>query len=305
MTGSSIGAVVIAYRNDDYRRVIEDLLEQGMDREAIVVVRNPHPDDSGPLRPPQDVPVIEMPVNRVYGPAMNAGIEHHAGAGRGWAFLLTSDVRLRPGALTAMARASQQAHDFGALGPILRTPDGEPFSFGSAPGDDGDVAHREEPPPATDCDSIAEAGYIDGAAILARIEAFEQAGPFAEKWFMYYEETDWLLRVRRAEWRVGVVLAAEGEQEPGVSNRPGVTAYTFMRNGIEFGRLAGGTRGAGRAFGHQLLRTRGSLKTFVVGPGRRTAGAELVGASLGLLAFVTRRWGPPPRWLPGSGDVRR
>lgn len=300
-----IGAVVIAYRDDAYRRVVEDLLAQGMDPAAIVVVRNPHPDDRGPLDPPGGARVIEMPVNRVYAPAMNAGIEHHRQAGRDWVFLLTSDVHLRPGALDAMRRAAAQADAFGALAPGLWTPDGAPYSFGSAPGDDVDISHRTVPPAPTGPGQIAAAGYVDGATILARMAAIDAVGGFDPKWFMYYEETDWLLRARRGGYEVGVVLDAQAEQAPGGSSRPGVMAFTFMRNGLEFGRIAGGSRGVWRMFRLQALRARGSLMQLLRGPDRRAGGAALVAAGLGLGAFVLRRFGPTPRWLPGQGDLER
>jgi N-acetylglucosaminyl-diphospho-decaprenol L-rhamnosyltransferase len=42
--------------------------------------------------------------------------------------------------------------------------------------------------------------YIQGACMLARRVAVEQVGLLDEAYFMYNEETDWCLRMRRSGW---------------------------------------------------------------------------------------------------------
>jgi GT2 family glycosyltransferase len=39
-----------------------------------------------------------------------------------------------------------------------------------------------------------------GATMLLRREAIEQTGLFDERFFMYCEEIDWSMRIRRAGW---------------------------------------------------------------------------------------------------------
>ncbi|GIV82105.1 MAG: hypothetical protein KatS3mg051_1459 [Anaerolineae bacterium] len=47
-----------------------------------------------------------------------------------------------------------------------------------------------------------------GATMMVRREAIEQAGLLDESYFMYCEEIDWSLRIRRAGWEVYTVPAA-------------------------------------------------------------------------------------------------
>lgn len=44
--------------------------------------------------------------------------------------------------------------------------------------------------------------YVEGACLLVRREAFEQAGGLDEGYFMYAEEVDWCYSMRRTGWQV-------------------------------------------------------------------------------------------------------
>lgn len=50
-----------------------------------------------------------------------------------------------------------------------------------------------------------EIEYVTGAALLLRKEALDQVGLLCEDYFMYFEETDLCLRMRRAGWEVKVI----------------------------------------------------------------------------------------------------
>ena len=47
-----------------------------------------------------------------------------------------------------------------------------------------------------------EVEIASGAAMLVKREVFERAGLLDEAFFLYYEETDWCLRVRQAGYRI-------------------------------------------------------------------------------------------------------
>jgi N-acetylglucosaminyl-diphospho-decaprenol L-rhamnosyltransferase len=44
--------------------------------------------------------------------------------------------------------------------------------------------------------------WLTGAALLLRREVYEQVGGFDERFFMYYEETDWQRRIKAAGWTI-------------------------------------------------------------------------------------------------------
>ena len=49
-------------------------------------------------------------------------------------------------------------------------------------------------------DSVREVGSVTGAFLFLRRAAIEEVGGFDERFFLYWEETDWMLRARRRGW---------------------------------------------------------------------------------------------------------
>jgi GT2 family glycosyltransferase len=96
---------------------------------------------------------------------------------------------------------------------------------------------------------------------LLRRAALDATGPISEDYFLYYEETDYFVRMRRRGWAVACVPAALGSQEPGrhpqalwvrnslkflADNAPrSVLARELTRNGYHAARELIGGNGAG------------------------------------------------------------
>ncbi|MHB1456707.1 MAG: glycosyltransferase family 2 protein [Armatimonadota bacterium] len=60
-----------------------------------------------------------------------------------------------------------------------------------------------------DFDVTAEVDEISGACILSRKSAVDQVGLLDERFFMYYEETDWCFRMKKAGWKIFYLPKAE------------------------------------------------------------------------------------------------
>lgn len=52
-------------------------------------------------------------------------------------------------------------------------------------------------------------GYVEGACLLVRRQAFEEVGGLDEGYFMYAEETDWCYTMKQAGWQVWYQPAAK------------------------------------------------------------------------------------------------
>jgi GT2 family glycosyltransferase len=238
---------------------------------------------------------------------MNAGIRAAIDDGARFLLLLTHDARLQPGTLDALLAAAGRAPDVGILGPALwsRAHD-RPWSYGAVGAPWEWPTHRAEPP-AADAAGVADCEWVDGSVLLVRRELFEAVGLFEDRYFMYFEEPDLCLRARRAGWRVGVAVDAMAEQSPGVHRRRGAYIYLDARNGLEFARRLGGARCAlARArvhLGHSWRLTKWYAKDFRDPRVREEVHREVAGTMTALAHFARRRWGPPPGWLPGLGDV--
>jgi GT2 family glycosyltransferase len=297
--GRELGVVVLTHgRAGAYPPLLSSLIDQGVPASSIVIAHNPvDPSDPAIVPAHAGITVLRMPGNLAYAGGMNAGVRHHLGRGAGLLLLLTHDVRLRPGAVTTLVEAADRAPEFGVLGPLLwNRGEDKVFSYGGRSGERGGwVGHiLDGPPPASD--GIAECEWVDGAALLIRRHVFDQAGLLDERLFIYFEETELCLRARRAGWKVGVVLAAEAEQESGQPARPGFHAYLTSRNGFEYARKVNGAVAVLATVRRSLTETLQLLGAYRrAGPDeRRSARVKVVGMWLGFLDFLIRRFGPPP-----------
>jgi GT2 family glycosyltransferase len=56
---------------------------------------------------------------------------------------------------------------------------------------------------------IRDVDYVSGGMLLVRSAAIKQVGLLDERFFMYYEDTDWGVRMRERGWRVVTVPSAK------------------------------------------------------------------------------------------------
>jgi radical SAM protein with 4Fe4S-binding SPASM domain len=61
---------------------------------------------------------------------------------------------------------------------------------------------------------------VSGACLLVRAEAVRQVGLLDERFFIYWEDTDWCRRFRQAGWRVSCIPSASVIHHEGVSSGP-------------------------------------------------------------------------------------
>ncbi|MEQ8178562.1 MAG: glycosyltransferase family 2 protein [Amphiplicatus sp.] len=127
--------------------------------------------------------------------------------------LLNPDAYPRAGALKTLADFMAAHPQAGVVGPRLEHEDGEPqvsaFRYFS-PMSELDWSARtgfvskllkrwDVAPPHRD--ETRAVDWLSGAALFFRREVFEAVGLFDETYFLYFEETDLMLRARRAGWR--------------------------------------------------------------------------------------------------------
>jgi GT2 family glycosyltransferase len=220
--GSRMTDLSIIIVNWNTRALLQQCLEalpaaaQGLDYE-IFVVDNGSRDGSAALVRKAYPQCRLLDVGRNLG--FSAGNNLALGRIQGrHVLLLNPDTVCHPGSLKTLRDFLEKTPDAGAVGPQLVSADGEPvITWGNFPavrfhlrslldprgtwlvraGRAQSFVHipaRGEPSRAVD--------YVAGACMLMRGEALASVGSLDERFFMYFEETDWCRRAWAAGWRV-------------------------------------------------------------------------------------------------------
>jgi N-acetylglucosaminyl-diphospho-decaprenol L-rhamnosyltransferase len=134
--------------------------------------------------------------------------------------LLNPDTVVRPGAVTTLIDFLDRHPKAGIAGSRLEDPDGTPqrsaFRFPTVPSEFetgvrlGLISRLFRSsivaPPVTDATHRCD--WLAGASMLVRKEVFDAIGLMDDDYFLYYEETDFMLRAKRAGWSTWYVPAS-------------------------------------------------------------------------------------------------
>jgi GT2 family glycosyltransferase len=143
---------------------------------------------------------------------------------------LNPDASVTAGAVEVLAARLDADPDIGAVGPLIRHPDGT-VEVSTGP-DLSPAAERRQRRLVRgvrrrEAGALHEAAerhrrerepdWLSGACLMARREAIEAVGGFDEGFFLYEEDADLCRRLRAAGWRVVFTPAAEVRHELGRS----------------------------------------------------------------------------------------
>jgi hypothetical protein len=186
---------------------ISHLLESGYPRLRVIVVDNASTDGSDreaiSLFP--QITVVRNEKNLGFAGGANAGLRLALGQGADFAWVLNTDVFVPPGCLGALIEVMRTNPLVGACQPalVLAADPGIVQSAGCGLGLTGrcwDIA-------AGACASslgqaLTEPPGVTGAAMFLRAAALREVGLFDERFFMYFEDVELCLRLRRAGYAV-------------------------------------------------------------------------------------------------------
>jgi len=144
--------------------------------------------------------------------------------------LLNPDARLRAGALERMAALLDDKPDVAAVGARLIHEDGRPqscaFRFPSIRGEFCRGASTgfidrllREPPTSIDSDVAIEVPWVSGAAVMLRTQALQATGLFDDGFFLYFEETELMARLRDHGWKIWHEPAAHVVHDGGAATQ--------------------------------------------------------------------------------------
>lgn len=178
--------------------------------------------------------------------------------------IINADVRISEGMIDTLVGALHSHPHLGLVAPVLRYDDGSlqdsAFTFYRP----STVLHRRtrtgrtawgraalkrfaapsrdiERALATRSGDPVESDWVLGAAIMVRRSAIDEVGPPATRYWMYFEDVDWCLRMWHAGWRVAVVPSTTAHHTYGRASR-GKGPLTLWKNEMARVHLRSGYR---------------------------------------------------------------
>ncbi|MBN9391122.1 MAG: glycosyltransferase family 2 protein [Chloroflexi bacterium] len=155
-----------------------------------------------------EVTLIANSKNEGFAEGNNIGIRHALRNGAAYVLLLNNDTEVAPDFLEPLVQMAESDPQIGITGPKIYYFD-DPDRIWSAGGlitKDGwthQLGVNEPNIPAFN--SLRQVDYVTGCAMLVKRQAIEKAGMLDPRFFAYYEETDWCVRVKRAGFSIWYV----------------------------------------------------------------------------------------------------
>lgn len=238
---------------DSTLETLSSLQTQRYPNLVTIVVDNASTDQSAAFaRITQAYPSVRTIASREnlgYGGGCNLGIEAALELGADYVMILNNDLRLDPNAVGELVSALRGDPASGAACPVIylaSAPDTVYFAGGTIDRRHGMLPKidREGERVASPLDGPArETGWLAGTAIMTRRSALQAAGPMDPSYFMYWEDVDWSLRLRRAGYRLLVVPKARAWHSVNASGTGATSlSYYWERNRLLVVERWGGWR---------------------------------------------------------------
>jgi GT2 family glycosyltransferase len=187
----------------DYPNVSLLVIDNASSDDSVAVLRQAYP----------NVRLLENQANLGFVGGNNQGLEIAAQEGYDYAFLLNNDTEVAPDFLSHLVGVAKSDPKIGIVGPNIYYFT-EPRILWSAGGRvDWQSGETTMIGIGLEQSGLGETPYavdfVTGCALLIKMSVVAQAGPLDKRFFLYYEETEWCVRVTRAGYRILLVPAAK------------------------------------------------------------------------------------------------
>ncbi len=289
-------------RREDTLACLESLRRVSYSNHRVIVLDNASTDGSVEvIRSSYPAArVIPLEQNLGYAGNNNVGIRLALEQGAGWVFVLNEDTVVDSACISHLVEVGESDPATGIVGPLVYHYD-EPDIIQSAGGIlDGRWNSIHTGQNEKDCGQFSrprKVDWISGCAILVRREVIEQVGGLDERFFYYWEETEWCVRARRKGWQIFHVPAAKiwhkGVQR-NYQPSPNVTYYATRNRFL----LLSKHQAPLRVWAGSILQTARTLASWTVKPKYRFLRDHREAMMQGTMDFLRHRWGARPS--PGT-----
>lgn len=229
---AELSIIIVSFNT---KELLRECLKSLGDRHEVIVVDNASGDGS-PEMVEKDFPgvvLIKNEKNLGFARANNQGIKKAKGK---YLLLLNSDAQVKSKALEELVKFGEENSGAGVVGARLVNPDGsvqpsvyhfpklinalKDYWLGKKGAYEKYAPSGKKP---------VEVEAVTGAAMLIPRRTIEKVGFLDEKYFMYFEDLDYCLRVRKAGFKIYYLPEAEIIHHHGQSAaKVGSQAYSYL-----------------------------------------------------------------------------
>lgn len=290
-----ISVILNTNRRDETLACLASIDPDGYAPQDVIVLDNASADGSVEAIHEQHphVETLMLSENRGYAGNNNVGILAAMEKGADWVLLLNEDVVLAPDAISKLVDVINQDRTIGIVGPMVYHHD-EPDTIQSAGGMLDSfwfASHRAQNE--RDTGQFAapqEVDWISGCAILVRREVIEEIGALDERFFYYWEETEWCVRAKLAGWKIvhvpGARIWHKGVQRDYKPNPS--TTYYWTRNWF---LMLSKHHAPVRAWSFAIITILRTLTSWSLKPEWRWKRDHRDAMLAGVFDFIRGRWG--------------
>ncbi len=177
----------------------------------VVVVDNSESPDTDLIAREYPGTVLLRPgSNGGFAAGCNFGIRHSLAARADYLLLLNPDTYTENDFLTPMISVMEENKGLGMVGPKIFMAGAKKEIWNAG----GRLnwwlgGQRRLLPDPKDGSAWQHCDYLSGCAMLLRSETVRQAGLMDERYFLYFEDIDYLMQIKEAGWQIGYVHSSE------------------------------------------------------------------------------------------------
>lgn len=221
-----VAIIILNYNGKDcLPRALQSLTSLEYEIKEILVVDNNSQDDSFE-QAKREFPrciFLKNSANLGFAAGMNVGIREAKHLGADYIWLFNNDAEADPGSLKRLVDFCEEHPEAGAASPIIADYQGKDwFSSGEISYFRMRAVHGGKKRGITPYESE----YVSGCALFLRCSVLESVGLLDERYFLYYEDADLSLRIRRSGKKLFVVpMAVVRHSEQSEQEKSGKTYH--------------------------------------------------------------------------------
>lgn len=232
---------------DDTLECLKSLEKINYRNYKIVVVDNSSEDDSVSeiRRQFSNVKIIENKENLGFSGGNNVGIKYAINNGAHYVLLINNDTTVEKDFLNELVGIGESDEKIGVLGSKIYFYS-EPSRIWFAGGKVNWLKNKGthiglDQIDSGQYDKIKEMDYLTGCCLLIKREVIEKIGVLSEDYFLYYEDTDFSLRAKNADYKIVYVPKSKIYHKISRSTKPGSSNYVYYhsRNGLTMAKRTG------------------------------------------------------------------